>query len=104
MGVAKVNCVTSAELCKKQRVMAFPTLRWYESGEAVSPKYTMDRTVDALMRYTKQMICRMFAKGEAAKKISLLAKGTAGSNETELRGFGSKDDSLSPHVVQTAAA
>jgi thiol-disulfide isomerase/thioredoxin len=56
VGVGKVNCVTQAQLCKDQRVMAFPTLRWYKGGEAILPDYKMDRTVDALLGYTRRKL------------------------------------------------
>ena len=53
IGVGKVNCVTEAQLCKDLKIMAFPTLRWYKSGEAILPDYSMDRTVDALTGYAR---------------------------------------------------
>jgi hypothetical protein len=56
VGVGKVNCVTQAELCKDEKVMAFPTLRWYKSGEAILPDYKMDRTVAALVGYAKRKL------------------------------------------------
>jgi len=56
VGVGKVNCVTHAQLCKDQRVMAFPTLRWYKGGDAVFPDYKMDRTVNALVGYSKRKL------------------------------------------------
>lgn len=56
VGVGKVNCVSQAQLCKDQRVMAFPTLRWYKGGEAILPDYKMDRTVDALLGYTRRKL------------------------------------------------
>ncbi|KAL3823291.1 hypothetical protein ACHAXA_003439 [Cyclostephanos tholiformis] len=56
VGVGKVNCVTQAQLCKDQRVMAFPTLRWYKGGEAIMPDYNQDRTVAALTGYAKRKL------------------------------------------------
>ncbi|KAL3775734.1 hypothetical protein ACHAW5_005889 [Stephanodiscus triporus] len=56
IGVGKVNCVIEAQLCKDLRIMAFPTLRWYKSGEAILPDYSMDRTVDALTGYAKRKL------------------------------------------------
>jgi len=56
VGVGKVNCVVHAQLCKDQRVMAFPTLRWYKAGEAILPDYKMDRTVAALQGYAKRKL------------------------------------------------
>jgi hypothetical protein len=48
--------MAEANLCREQKIMAFPTLRWYHSGEPVSPDYKMDRTVQALMGYTKRKL------------------------------------------------
>jgi len=56
VGIGKVNCVTHAQLCKEQKVMAFPTLRWYKEGSAVMPDYKMDRTVAALTGYAKRKL------------------------------------------------
>eukprot|EP00584_Thalassiosira_punctigera_P010443 CAMPEP_0172528040 /NCGR_PEP_ID=MMETSP1067-20121228/2556_1 /TAXON_ID=265564 ORGANISM="Thalassiosira punctigera, Strain Tpunct2005C2" /NCGR_SAMPLE_ID=MMETSP1067 /ASSEMBLY_ACC=CAM_ASM_000444 /LENGTH=499 /DNA_ID=CAMNT_0013311893 /DNA_START=190 /DNA_END=1689 /DNA_ORIENTATION=+ len=56
IGVGKVNCVIHAQLCKDERVMAFPTLRWYKEGQAVLPDYKMDRTVAALTGYAKRKL------------------------------------------------
>jgi len=56
VGVGKVNCVVHAQLCKDQKVMAFPTLRWYKAGEAILPDYKMDRTVAALTGYAKRKL------------------------------------------------
>lgn len=36
--------------------MAFPTLRWYKSSEAILPDYKMDRTVLALVGYAKRKL------------------------------------------------
>ena len=49
--MGRVDCVAHQGLCKDERVMAFPTLRWTEDGRAVMPDYRGDRTVDALVEY-----------------------------------------------------
>ena len=55
VGVGKVDCVEYAQLCKEERIMAFPTIRWYQKGgKAIVPDYRGDRTVDAFMGYAKQ--------------------------------------------------
>ncbi|KAL9178413.1 hypothetical protein ACHAXT_000060 [Thalassiosira profunda] len=54
VGVGKVDCVEHQQMCKDERVMAFPTLRWYEDGKAVLPDYKGDRTVGALLEYAKK--------------------------------------------------
>ena len=36
--------------------MAFPTLRWYEKGQAVMPDYRGDRTMEALVDYVKRRV------------------------------------------------
>lgn len=56
VGVAKVDCVAEATICREQRVMAFPTLRWYHNGEAVAPDYKMDRTVQSLVGFAKRKL------------------------------------------------
>uniref|UniRef100_A0A7S2E6Q8 Thioredoxin domain-containing protein n=1 Tax=Trieres chinensis TaxID=1514140 RepID=A0A7S2E6Q8_TRICV len=56
VGVGAVDCVTEAMLCREQRVMAFPTLRWYQGGVAQSPDYKMDRTVAALTGYARRKL------------------------------------------------
>jgi len=56
VGVGKIDCVTQADLCRDERVMAFPTLRWYHNGEAVKPDYSMDRTVAALTAFAKRKL------------------------------------------------
>lgn len=56
IGIGKVDCMAQADLCRDQRIMAFPTLRWYHNGEFVSPDYKMDRTVNALVGYAKRKL------------------------------------------------
>jgi len=56
VGVGKIDCVAEAELCQEEKVMAFPTLRWYDSGKAVTPDYKMDRTVQALVGFAKRKL------------------------------------------------
>jgi len=45
-------------MCKDERIMAFPTLRWYTNGKVDSsmPDYRGDRTVDALVEYAKKRV------------------------------------------------
>jgi hypothetical protein len=56
VGIGKVDCVAQANLCGSQKVMAFPTLRWYHLGQPISPEYKMDRTVQALMGFAKRKL------------------------------------------------
>lgn len=56
VGIGKVDCMTEDELCREQKVMAFPTLRFYHDGEPATPDYRMDRTVDALVNFVKRKI------------------------------------------------
>jgi hypothetical protein len=56
VGVGKVDCMAEADLCRDQKIMAFPTLRWYHEGEPVAPDYKMDRTVDALFQFSKRKL------------------------------------------------
>jgi len=52
--VAKVDCVANRELCTKQKVQAFPTLRLFKDGKQTGADYKGDRTVGALTAYLKQ--------------------------------------------------
>jgi len=56
VGVGMVDCMSQANLCRQQKVMAFPTIRWYHAGTAVSPEYKMDRTVQALVGFAKRKL------------------------------------------------
>jgi len=56
IGVAVVDCVEQMNLCQDQKIAAFPTLRWYQNGEAVLPDYQMDRTVAALKGFATRKI------------------------------------------------
>jgi len=56
VGVGKVDCMTEAELCRVEKVMAFPTLRWYENGKGITPDYKMDRTVQAMVGFAKRKL------------------------------------------------
>jgi len=56
IGVGLVNCVTHADLCRTQRVLAFPTLRWFQNAKPLAPDYKMDRTVDALNQFAKRKL------------------------------------------------
>lgn len=56
VGVGKIDCMEQANLCRTQKVMAFPTLRWYHNGEPMSPDYKMDRTVQALTGYARRKL------------------------------------------------
>merc|ERR1719203_2158210 len=56
LGVGKVDCVVQGGMCKEERIMAFPTLRWVEKGKAVRPDYEGDRTVDALVEYATRRL------------------------------------------------
>jgi len=56
IGVGKVDCMAQANLCRNEKVMAFPTLRWYQNGEPISPDYKMDRTVQALTGFARRKL------------------------------------------------
>jgi len=56
VGVGKLDCMAQANLCRTQKVMAFPTLRWYHEGEPIAPDYKMDRTVQALLGFAKRKL------------------------------------------------
>lgn len=56
VGIANVDCQAQSNLCREQRVMAFPTLRWYEAKEPMLPDYKSDRTVAAFVGYAKRKL------------------------------------------------
>ena len=56
IGVGKVDCMAQADLCREEKIMAFPTLRWYHEGEAMQPDYKMDRTLQALQAFAKRKL------------------------------------------------
>lgn len=56
VGVGKVDCMAEADLCREQKIMAFPTVRWYHDGKPISPDYKMDRTVQALTGFAKRKL------------------------------------------------
>lgn len=53
VGVGMVDCVSYDKVCQSNRVRAFPTLRWFENGQEISPDYRGDRTVEALTNFIK---------------------------------------------------
>jgi len=53
VGIAIVDCVANNALCSSSKVRAFPTLRWFENGQAISPDYRGDRTLDGLTNFIK---------------------------------------------------
>jgi len=56
VGIGKVDCVAHDDLCKEERIMAFPTLRWYQEGKAIMPDYKGERSVGDLLEYAKKKI------------------------------------------------
>jgi len=56
VGVAKIDCMAESDLCRDEKVMAFPTLRWYENGKQITPEYKMDRTVQAMVAFAKRKL------------------------------------------------
>lgn len=56
IGVGKIDCMAEADLCREAKVLAFPTLRWYQRGQPVSPDYKMDRTVASLVGFSKRRL------------------------------------------------
>jgi len=56
IGVGTIDCVENGDFCRAQRVLAFPTLRWYQNKEPVSPDYKMDRTVAALVGFAQRKL------------------------------------------------
>jgi len=76
VGIAKVDCMQETDLCREEKVMAFPTLRWYDSGQPVSPEYKMDRTVSAMVGFAKRKL-------EMNEKFKDWEKGAVARGEKE---------------------
>jgi len=56
ISIIKVDCMANTDVCMNQRVQAFPTLRVFKEGQVQPPDYRSDRTVDALMEFTKSKL------------------------------------------------
>jgi len=56
VGVATIDCVSQIDICRQQKIQAFPTLRWYEDGKFMEPPYKSDRTVAALTSFAKRKL------------------------------------------------
>ena len=52
LAIAMVDCVANQDLCQRNSIRAFPTLRWFENGRQVDPEYRGDRTVNALVSFS----------------------------------------------------
>lgn len=76
VGVGKIDCMTHTDLCREEQVMAFPTLRWYEQGKAISPEYKMDRTVQAMVGFAKRKL-------EMSDKFKDWEKGAVARGESD---------------------
>mmetsp|Transcript_11942 Transcript_11942/g.16422 ORF Transcript_11942/g.16422 Transcript_11942/m.16422 type:complete len:464 (-) Transcript_11942:1762-3153(-) len=80
ISVIKVDCTENPNLCSEQKVMAFPLLRLFKNGQAQSPDYRSDRTVEGLHLYVHQqlgmdeMLSRMLPH-EKEEHFALLAQG-----------------------------
>lgn len=51
-----VDCVAEMQLCRDKNIRAFPSLRWFQDGKPVAPDYKQDRTVSALVGFTKRKL------------------------------------------------
>lgn len=65
--VVKVDCVKEQQLCREMNVRAFPTLRWYEEFKPILD-YRMDRTVNALVEFSKRKI-ELYEKKHSNPKV-----------------------------------
>eukprot|EP00934_Nitzschia_sp_Nitz4_P006216 Nitzschia sp. Nitz4//scaffold145_size56662//23363//25084//NITZ4_006556-RA/size56662-snap-gene-0.92-mRNA-1//-1//CDS//3329536574//6206//frame0 len=83
VGVGKVDCMANAALCRTEKVLAFPTLRWYQQGKATSPDYKMDRTVQALVGYARRKLEMDSKYKEWDKKA--IEKGTSDEDREKKR-------------------
>jgi len=58
VAIGMVDCVECPNICKRQKVMAYPTMRWFQHGKAVAPNYNLDRTVEALSKFVKHQLSK----------------------------------------------
>lgn len=77
LGIGSVDCVANAILCKEKRIFAFPTLRWFANKEPMAPDYKQDRTVNALLDFSK----RKFEMNERFKNWEERSKNGKESSE-----------------------
>jgi len=66
--VASVDCQLYGNLCRDAKIMAFPSIRWFQKAEPISPDYKMDRTVSALIGFSKRKIDLLDRYKDYAKK------------------------------------
>ncbi|CAN0424362.1 unnamed protein product, partial [Discosporangium mesarthrocarpum] len=52
----QVDCVVEKELCGKQVLKAFPTIRFFRNGNAEPSDYRKDRSVQAFLEYSAAII------------------------------------------------
>jgi hypothetical protein len=45
VGIAEVDCMAQANLCRDLDIVAFPTLRWFRNSQPIVPDYELDRPV-----------------------------------------------------------
>jgi len=82
LGVATVDCVEQADVCRANMIRAFPLLRWFHNGEAVMPDYKGDRTVDGLLAFAEKKV----EMDDKYKQFNPLNGGTFANHEF-LRAF-----------------
>lgn len=51
-----VDCTAQAALCREVRIRSFPTLRWYQDGDPITPDYKLDRSVPSLVAYLERRL------------------------------------------------
>jgi len=56
ISVVKVNCDVNQAICSKEKIMAFPGLRFYNKGIALNGDYRGDRTIEALTGYIRETL------------------------------------------------
>jgi hypothetical protein len=64
VGVAEVDCMTQADLCRDLKIVAFPTLRWFFNSQPVVPDYELDRTVTAFVSHSRAMLSQVHLHDE----------------------------------------
>lgn len=94
VGIANVDCQAHSDLCREQRVMAFPTLRWYEAKEPQAPDYkSVNHNLNAAMTNLTHRVNHL-SFGEMGKDQSRSVKRALKQVPESLRQFTPLDGTM----------
>lgn len=97
VAIAVVDCVDiAAKTCKEQKIMAYPTLRWYHKGLSVPPDYTGDRTVVAFMRHIKDRLASLY--NDVDGKAAMATTTSSSPSKEGWASYDEEEDEAAPFV------